>query len=80
MISWKIWAIHSNVPGPVIAGVRFMGVVTVIVESGQLSWTASINGNRPLIALCKCSGCILVHSHRNHNGERPRNNWSVDIF
>ena len=33
-IAWKIWTIHRNVNGHSVSGVRFMGVISVIVESG----------------------------------------------
>jgi hypothetical protein len=36
MIAWRIWSIHRTVAKPSISGVRFMGVVAVIVESGTL--------------------------------------------
>ncbi|EKM58153.1 uncharacterized protein PHACADRAFT_252236 [Phanerochaete carnosa HHB-10118-sp] len=36
MISWKIWTIHRELPGPAVAGIRVMGVATVIIESAAI--------------------------------------------
>ena len=35
MVSWKIWTIYRSKPAA--AGVRFMGIMAAIIESGQLS-------------------------------------------
>lgn len=53
MITWKIWAVHRKASQRVVADVRFMGVMTAIVESGKLSYDANINRDSLLIDLCK---------------------------
>ena len=49
MVSWKIWAIYRSKPA--VVGVRFMGIVAAIIESGQLSYCHIVDHNRPLIIL-----------------------------
>lgn len=68
MIAWKIWFIHREVDGPVVAGVRLMGIMAVILESGML-FAMSINAPVILYYLL-LSGSIHMPAHFAHRRKR----------
>lgn len=79
MISWKIWAIHRKLPGPAVAGIRVMGVIAVIIESGESSIHATLTVFESRWGGV-CSGSLLLCSRRTHCDKYLAHERAVDYI
>lgn len=62
VIAWKIWSIHRHLSQHSVSGVRFVGIIAVIVESGESSAAQlkTVHVHFPLSALVYTALLIVL--------------------